>query len=245
MQVSQKTKNQLILALDGMNREEVFVLLAKIPDLLWVKVGLELFINSGPEILLELRDLGLKIFLDLKFHDIPVTMSAACRRAAKSGVELLTVHACAGSKALYMAKQGAEIGSAEVGLAPPTLLAVTILTSWDEISFGQELLINQPVAARVNYLTTLAAESGIDGVICSPLEVKLLRSNFPKPFELVTPGIRNADSDLNDQSRVMTPSEAIKAGASRLVIGRPITRAADPARAFQIFSSELESIDID
>ncbi|QVL53631.1 MAG: orotidine-5'-phosphate decarboxylase [Cyanobium sp. M30B3] len=223
----------VILALDGLGPERALRLVDEIPGLRWVKVGLELFTLAGPPVVRQLRERGLRLFLDLKFHDIPATMAGACRSAAGLGAELITVHACAGSEALAQAQQAAEAGAAAAGMASaPTLLAVTVLTSWQERRFRQELQINASIAERVEHLAGLAEAAGLGGCVCSPLEVAALRRRHPQPFVLVTPGIRPDGSDQGDQARVMTPAQAMAAGASKLVIGRPITAAADPAAAF-------------
>jgi len=232
---------KLILALDGMDKSEVFHLVEKLPNLHWVKVGLELFVKAGPEVVFELRESGLRVFLDLKFHDIPVTMAGACREAARTGAELITVHACAGLNALKEANVAAAQGALEVGCSAPTLLAVTVLTSWDSKNFARELGIDQSLEQRVDSLAQLAADSGIGGCVCSPLEVKSLRKLFPEPFYLVTPGIRDKGLNYLDQKRVMTPSEALNSGATKLVIGRPITKAIDPIVAFENICLELEN----
>ena len=198
---TKKTADKLILALDGMDKSETLRLVGKIPDLCWVKVGLELFISEGPDIIFALKDLGLKVFLDLKLHDIPNTMAGACRQAARSGAELLTVHSCAGLNALVQANESAQDGAAQVGLPPPTLLAVTILTSWDYRNFSSQLMIDQPIEKRVLLLADLAVKAGLGGCVCSPLELKSLRKLFLLPFELVTPGIRPKGSSLKDQLR--------------------------------------------
>ncbi len=233
---------KLIIALDGMSRSEVFEMISKIPELLWVKVGLELFVSTGPNIISDLRDKGLKVFLDLKFHDIPNTVAGACYQAASLGAEMMTVHACAGSKALLEAKNASVDGAKKSGLCPPKVLAVTVLTSWDERLFGEELLITQSIDERVDYLAKIAFGAGIDGCICSPREVANLRKIYPKPFELITPGIRLGSDLVNDQARVMTPSSAISLGASKLVVGRPVTLAESPCEAFENFSRELLSV---
>ena len=224
--------DRLILALDRPDAASALALAGAIPELRWVKVGLELFCAAGPEVVLQLREQGLRVFLDLKFHDIPATMAGACRSAARLGAELITVHAAAGSEALVQAQQAAQEGAAAAGLPAPTLLAVTVLTSWPPQRFAAELAIAEPVPAYAARLAALAAAAGVGGAVCSPLEVAALRAAHPEPFALVTPGIRPAGADDDDQRRVMTPPEAIAAGASRLVIGRPIHAAADPAVAF-------------
>jgi orotidine-5'-phosphate decarboxylase len=187
----------------------------------------------------QLRDQGQRVFLDLKFHDIPATMAGACRSAARLGAELMTVHACAGSEALAAAQAAAVESAAEACLPQPTLLAVTVLTSWDPARFTGELAIAEPVSTYVPRLAQLAAAAGIGGCVCSPLEVAALRASHPEPFALVTPGIRPAGAARGDQRRVMTPAEAITAGSSQLVIGRPITAAPDPAAAFAFCCAEL------
>ncbi len=232
---------KIILALDGMDPSEAISLVSRIPKLTWVKIGLELFVSAGPDFISILRDKGKKIFLDLKFHDIPNTMEKACSKAAKSGAQLITVHACAGKKALLAANKGALEGASQVNMPSPTLLAVTVLTSWDDRSFNDELLIKESINERVELLAELASNCGIGGCICSPLEVSQLREKYPEPFELITPGIRLRGGLLNDQVRIMSPSEAINLGASRLVIGRPITSAIDPSSAFERFYREISS----
>jgi orotidine-5'-phosphate decarboxylase len=231
--------DRLILALDRPDAASALALAMAIPGLCWVKVGLELFTAAGPQVVLLLRERGLRVFLDLKFHDIPATMAGACRSAARLGAELITVHACAGGEALRQAQQGALEGAGAEGLPAPLLLAVTVLTSWEPQRFAVELAITEPVDRHAARLADLAAGSGIGGAVCSPLEVAALRAAHPEPFALVTPGIRPAGTDRGDQRRVLAPAEAIAAGASRLVIGRPITAAADPAAAFAACCAEL------
>jgi orotidine-5'-phosphate decarboxylase len=231
--------DRLILALDRPDAASALALVGSIPGLRWVKVGLELFTAAGPEVVFRLRDGGLRVFLDLKFHDIPATMAGACRSAARLGAEFITVHACAGRDGLAAAAEAAREGAAQAGLPSPTLLAVTVLTSWDPGRFASELAIDETVEQRVVRLAVLAAEAGIGGAVCSPVELAPLRAAAPEPFALVTPGIRPAGAERGDQRRVMTPAEAIAAGASRLVIGRPIGAAPDPAAAFAACCAEL------
>jgi orotidine-5'-phosphate decarboxylase len=231
--------DRLILALDRPDASSALALATAIPGLRWVKVGLELFTAAGPEVVNLLRECGLRVFLDLKFHDIPATMAGACRSAARLGAELITVHAAAGSEALASAQAAALEGAAAEGLAAPTLLAVTVLTSWDPGRFASELAIVEPVPEHVVRLAALAAGAGIGGAVCSPLEAATLRARHPEPFVLVTPGIRPAGAPQGDQQRVTTPAEALAAGASRLVIGRPIAAAHDPAAAFASCCAEL------
>ena len=232
---------KLILALDGMDKEETFLILDQLPNLLWVKVGLELFVSEGPQILAQLKNRGLKIFLDLKFHDIPATMRGACRKAAKYGVDLISVHACAGTSALFEANEAAKEGAVKGGFPPPTLLAVTILTSWGDDKYSKELIINQSIKERVKILSELAFKSGIGGCVCSSDEVNALRQIYPLPFELITPGIRLTENSFDDQSRISSPSFSINNGASRIVVGRPITRAKTPELELNRFYKDISS----
>tara|TARA_Y100001968_G_scaffold306700_1_gene323754 strand:+ start:305 stop:1036 length:732 start_codon:yes stop_codon:yes gene_type:complete len=229
----------LILALDGINKEDVSTFVSLIPDLRWVKVGLELFMCAGPEILISLRELGINIFLDLKFHDIPATMGAVCRKAAQNNVQLMTVHACAGFQALRKAQSETLLGAQESGFSPPTLLAVTVLTSWQAKQFQKELLISQSLQNRVELLAGVAYEAGLGGVVCSPHESNALRKIYQEPFEIITPGIRLDDSDKNDQARFLGPCEALKEGASKIVVGRPITRSSDPNYSFKRYCDDI------
>ena len=229
----------IIVALDGMAPEQALAFSRSVEGLRWVKVGLELFVQAGPDVVAQLREQGLRVFLDLKFHDIPATMAGACRRAAGLGAELITVHACAGSEALRAAQAAASEGAQAAGLASPTLLAVTVLTSWEEQRLQRELALSQTIAEWVPSLAQLAASAGIGGCVCSPLEAASLRAQHPEPFALVTPGIRPKGTAVGDQARVLGPAEAIAAGASQLVIGRPITKAEDPSAAFAACCAEL------
>ena len=231
--------DRIIVALDGMAPDQALAFAAQVEGLCWVKVGLELFVQGGPEVVAQLRDQGLRVFLDLKFHDIPATMAGSCRRAAALGAELITVHACAGSEALQAAQAAAVEGAQTAGMLLPTLLAVTVLTSWEEQRLQRELAIAQGIAERVPALAVLSARAGIGGCVCSPLEAAALRAQHHEPFALVTPGIRPKGAAVGDQARVMGPAEAIAAGATQLVIGRPITRATDPSAAFSACCGEL------
>jgi len=239
MKIKTNPSEKIIIALDGMDKTKVFNLLEKIPEIIWVKVGLELFVSEGPDILSILRDKGKKIFLDLKFHDIPTTVARACFAASQTGAEFISLHTCAGMKALKMANEAAQEGAAKVNLMPPKLLGITILTSWTRKSFYSDLLINQSIDQRVKHLADIASKSGLGGCVCSPKEVRFLRQAYPETFELITPGIRSLGSDFNDQSRVSDASEALKMGASKLVIGRAITTSNDPSHMFKSFCDKV------
>ena len=232
---------KIIIALDGMDKNNVFNLLEKIPEIIWVKVGLELFVSEGPDVLSILRDKGKKIFLDLKFHDIPTTVAKACFAASQTGAEFISLHSCAGVKALKMANEAAQEGAAKVNLMPPKLLGITILTSWTQESFANDLLIDQSIDRRVKHLAEIASNSGLGGCVCSPREVQFLRKIYPESFDLITPGIRSIGSDTNDQSRVSDASDALKMGASKLVIGRAITQSDNPALMFKSFCDKVHN----
>ena len=236
-----KSSEKIIIALDGMNKNSVFNLIEEIPEIVWVKVGLELFVSEGPDVLSILRDKGKKIFLDLKFHDIPTTVARACFAASQTGAEFISLHTCVGTKALKMANEAAQEGAARVNLLPPKLVGITVLTSWTQESFASDLLIDQSIENRVNHLAELASSSGLAGCVCSPREVQFLRKIYPKSFDLITPGIRKIGSDINDQSRVSDASEALKMGASKLVIGRAITQSDDPLKMFKSFCDSVAS----
>lgn len=204
------------------------------PRLCRVKVGKELFTSAGPALVEELVRMGFGVFLDLKFHDIPHTVAAACRAAARLGVWMVNVHAL-GGRAMLTAAQEALAALPD----PPRLVAVTVLTSMGAADLF-EVGIEETPEAAVSRLARLAAECGLDGVVCSAREAAMLREAHGTGFLLVTPGIRPAGSEAGDQVRIATPAGAVQAGASHLVIGRPITQAADPLAALQKIQSEID-----
>jgi orotidine-5'-phosphate decarboxylase len=202
-------------------------------DLCRVKVGKELFTRAGPPLVEQLVGRGFDVFLDLKFHDIPHTVAAACAAAADLGVWMLNVHAQGGRRMLTAAREGVERAGRR-----PLLIAVTVLTSLGDDDL-REIGYPHGADALVERLAGLTAAAGLDGVVCSPREVQTLRRRHGSGFALVTPGIRPAGSARDDQQRVMTPAEAIRDGADYLVIGRPITAAADPMAALQAIQAEI------
>ncbi|MBC8518975.1 MAG: orotidine-5'-phosphate decarboxylase [Gammaproteobacteria bacterium] len=198
-----------------------------------VKVGKELFTRSGPRSVEQLVTMGFDVFLDLKYHDIPNTVASACRAAADLGVWMVNVHASGGRKMMEAARDA--LSSRE---SAPLLIAVTVLTSMDRGDLAETGLDIDP-ANQVLRLATLAEESGMDGVVCSPREISLLRGSLRDDFCLITPGIRPAGSARGDQKRVMTPAEAVALGSNWLVIGRPITAAEDPLAALHAINTTL------
>ena len=228
--------DRIIVPLDVPNLEDAITLVNRLPQVTFWKVGLELFVSTGSDILKYLKDNNKNIFLDLKFHDIPNTVAGACRAASKYGVDLLTIHATMGRKALQSAVEA--ISTAE---KPPKLLAITLLTSIDSRSLAFDLKVPLELPEYALQMAIMAQESGIDGAVCSPQEAAKLREVCGKDFLLVCPGIRPSWSVTGDQQRVTTPSQALKAGADYLVIGRPITSADDPQLAWQKICQEINS----
>lgn len=203
----------------------------------WLKVGMTLFYAEGPEIVTTLRQMGFEVFLDLKLHDIPHQVEGAAREIARLGVSMFTVHAGGGAEMMAAAVRGACAGSKECGLDTPAVLAVTVLTSMDQTALAQTGVSDDP-ARQVQRLASLAMESGVQGVVCSPQEASSMRAIMGPERLIVTPGIRLAGADQDDQARVATPRAALEAGASHLVIGRPITTAAQPVQAFERIATE-------
>lgn len=229
----------IIVPLDVSSEQEAIVLVDRLPQVSFWKVGLELFVSSGPSILHELKSRQKKIFLDLKFHDIPNTVAGACRAAARYGVDLITLHATAGKKALQAAQAAAAAGASESGQPTPKLIAITLLTSLNSRDLAFDLKIPLELPEYVLQMALLAQESGLAGAVCSPQEVASLRRTCGDDFLLVCPGVRPTWSEAGDQRRVVTPAAALKAGANYLVIGRPITAAVDPVAAFERICEEL------
>jgi orotidine-5'-phosphate decarboxylase len=229
----------IIVPLDYPSMEDAMAMARRLdPKLCRVKVGKELFAAAGPQVVERLMHAGFEVFLDLKFHDIPNTVAGACRVAAKQGVWMLNVHASGGRRMLSAA---AEAIRASSGSVRPLLIGVTILTSMSEPELA-EIGLQPNMADAVQRLAALAQESGLDGVVCSALEAPQLRRTQGAAFKLVTPGIRLANSAKDDQSRVVTPPEAIKMGSDYLVIGRPITGAAEPTVVLQQINDSLKAI---
>jgi orotidine-5'-phosphate decarboxylase len=227
---------RLAVALDTSERDEIVQLARALRRSVGVaKVGLEAFTAHGPALVGEVQAVGMPVFLDLKLHDIPNTVERAARNAARLGVTMLTVHAAGGEAMLRAAVAGAA--SAD---RPPAVLAVTVLTSLDDGALAA-LGIPGGAADRVAAWAMLAQRSGCAGVVCSPHEAAMLRSALGPEFLLVTPGVRPAGESSGDQRRVATPREAIDAGANLLVVGRPITGAADPVVAAEAILAEMAS----
>jgi orotidine-5'-phosphate decarboxylase len=227
-------RQRLIVALDVPSAAASAELVEKLEGTCqWFKVGMELFTAAGPAVLEPLIERGYSVFLDLKFHDIPNTVAGAVRSAATLGVRMVNVHAAGGPAMLAAAKAALE------GVTnPPELLAVTVLTSMDAAQLESSGIIRTP-AQQVELLAKMCLAAGIRGFVCSPQEVAALRALTGPDGVLVIPGIRPTGADTNDQKRLATPAEALRAGASYLVVGRPVSQATDPAAAAQAVLEEM------
>jgi len=229
-----KSKERLIVALDVPGAAQAEALIERLRGHVGIfKVGSQLFTSAGPDFTRALTQQGLAVFLDLKYHDIPNTVASAVAAAASLGVSLLDVHALGGlemMRAAVAARQASRM----------KLLAITVLTSHDEAALTQ-LGLSGGITSCVRRLALLARDAGLDGVVASPHEVELIREACGRDFLIVTPGIRPVGAKLGDQARAATPAAALRSGASYLVVGRPITEAADPAEAARAILAEMES----
>jgi orotidine-5'-phosphate decarboxylase len=205
-----------------------------------IKLGLEFFAAHGPDMVRRMVGRQTRLFLDLKLHDIPNTVAGAVRAVAPLQPDLLTIHASGGTAMMRAARKAAEEAAAQGGTRRPKLLGVTVLTSLDQKDLAAVGVAQAPLD-QVRKLAALAQNSGMDGVICSPFEISALRGDCGEGFLLVVPGIRPAGSAAADQKRIMTPAEAVAAGADHLVVGRPITEAADPRQAALAIAAEIDA----
>ncbi|HEX5362059.1 MAG TPA: orotidine-5'-phosphate decarboxylase [Fluviicoccus sp.] len=224
----------VIVALDFPEARSALALADRLdPSLCRLKIGKELFTREGPAVVRGLQQRGFDVFLDLKFHDIPNTVASAVHAAADLGVWMVNVHASGGRRMMTAARERLEQGS-----YPTLLIAVTVLTSSERADLAEIGLDMEPME-QVRRLAALTADCGLHGVVCSAQEAVMLRERHAKPFALVTPGIRPAGAAADDQRRIMTPKMAVEAGVDYLVIGRPVTQAADPVAALQEIIASL------
>lgn len=224
--------HKVIVALDFSSQKEVEAFLSKFDEPIYVKVGMELYYQSGPSIIEMIKSKGHRIFLDLKLHDIPNTVEKAMRGLAKLGVDMTNLHAAGGVEMMKAAKKGLGDG--------PLLLAVTQLTSTSEAQMHKDQLVSVSLEESVLNYAKGAKEAGLDGVVCSPLEAQLIKDNLGDDFFRVTPGIRPKSSEVGDQKRITTPKDARKTGSSYIVVGRPITQAEDPKKAYDDIVNDWE-----
>lgn len=233
--------DQLIVALDVSNLKEAKILVQTLSPVVKIfKIGKELFTACGPSVVEMVQASNAKVFLDLKFHDIPNTVAGACAAATRLKVFMLNVHASGGSKMMEAAAKSVDQVSAELGLAKPCLLGVTVLTSMNESDLI-EVGVEKKVSDQVEHLARLAKKSALSGVVASPHEIELIRKVAGKDFVIVTPGVRPLWAASGDQKRVMTPSEAIQKGANFIVVGRPITQSKDPLAAAEKILEEIKT----
>ena len=234
-------RNPLVVALDVDSAEQALGLVEQLRGIVGMfKIGKQLFTAAGPDIVRRIVGMGEGVFLDLKYHDIPNTVAKAGVEAARLGVKIFNVHALGGSAMMRATAEAVGEFAARESVSRPLILGVTILTSHTQASL-QELGIERELPAQVVHLAQLCAAAGIDGVVASPQEIAPIRAAVHNPsFVILTPGVRPAGAALNDQARVMTPGEAMRAGASLLVVGRPILAAPDPAAAARKIVEEIE-----
>ncbi len=232
-------KTQLIVALDVDTKEKALSLVEKLKAEVEIfKIGSELFTSCGPDIVTAVKENGCGIFLDLKFHDIPNTVAKAAARAVRLGVSILNVHALGGYDMMSKCAQAVATEAKALKIAKPKLIAVTVLTSMDENSL-KKIGINDTMEKQVLKLAKLAQDASLDGVVASPSEVKLIRTEMAEEFIIVTPGVRPEWAVANDQKRIATPKEAVLDGATYIVVGRPIVEAPDPLAAAKRILEEM------
>ncbi|MDZ4168549.1 MAG: orotidine-5'-phosphate decarboxylase [Coriobacteriia bacterium] len=241
MDATTDASDRLIIALDCDGHQAMALARTLVDEVRWLKVGMTLFYEQGPEIVERLRALGFEIFLDLKLHDIPHQVEGAARQVAALGARMLTVHAAGGRAMIEAAVRGAEAGARDAGVSAPAVIAVTVLTSMSDAELP-DIGVGTGAVEQVERLANLAKGAGVAGVVCSPKEAAIVRTVVGESALVVTPGVRPLWADAGDQSRIATPTSALNAGASHLVIGRPVTDAASPAYAAAQILQEMEGV---
>jgi len=233
-------KDKLIVALDVANTGDALAAVDRLGDDVSIyKVGFELFVSEGPNVVQRLHDKGKRVFLDLKFHDIPNTVAMAAKAAARLGVFMLNVHASGGLEMMQRTVGSVSDLCAKEGLQRPKIIAVTVLTSMTTEILRNELMMTVSVKSHVRTLAALAHKAGLDGVVASPQEIALIKEQCGREFLVVTPGIRPSWTPPDDQRRTATPQEALRSGADFLVMGRALLKADDPVRALEVLSLEM------
>ncbi len=228
----QWVKDRLIVALDKPDKKQVLQLIQELGDeIVWYKVGMELYYNQGNALVEELLAAKKKVFLDLKFHDIPNTVEQASRAATRLGISMFNVHVAGGLQMMRQAKAGSLEEAQKQGYQPPMVLGMTILTSLSQQVFNHEVGFSGTIRHKVLHWAALAQKAGLDGVVASAQEAEAIKRECGQEFKIITPGIRPAGSSLDDQSRVMDPAKALDAGSDFLVVGRPITKDENPRKA--------------
>ncbi len=231
----------VIIALDVDAREKALEMVRKLsPGVSWFKVGMELFSAVGPEIVREIAATGAKVFVDLKFHDIPNTVAGAGAAITRLGAAMFNVHCSGGREMMRQTLERSREAALKDGLELPRIIGVTVLTSMSQEVLKGEIGVGRDMTEQVKALALLAREAGLDGVVASPREIEVIRAECGPDFLIVTPGVRPSWSARDDQHRVMTPAEAYRLGATHLVVGRPITGAPDPREAWNKIVAEME-----
>jgi len=231
--------HKIIIALDVKHGQDALTLVDRLEDAEIFKVGLELFTAEGPSLFEDLKSRQKHLFLDLKLHDIPNTVAGAVASGVRHGIHMMTLHAAGGREMMARARETAQKTAQESGLSRPLLLGVTILTSLKDNHLA-EIGMEADTETQVLRLARLAFEAGMDGVVCSPWEIALIKEECGKDFLVVAPGIRPAWAAAQDQKRIMTPAQAMDRGADYIVIGRPVTQASSPSEALTRIIEELE-----
>jgi len=238
---SLSARERLVLALDVDDFKSAEELVDKLKDYVGVfKVGSQLFTSEGGDVVRMIRESGSKVFLDLKFHDIPNTVKGAAESATKLGVYMFNIHASGGYEMMKAAADAARETSIKLGIKKPLILGVTVLTSINQEILKKEIGVNKNVKEHVVHLAKLAKSAGLDGVVASPQEIMVIRNACGNDFIILTPGIRPAGEEINDQRRIMTPKQALEQGADFIVIGRPIRNAKNPVKAARNIIREME-----
>ncbi len=242
MQSRLTSQDRLVIALDLDDADLALSLVDELRDAVGMfKVGHQLFTAFGPEIVRRITGRGCRVFLDLKYHDIPATVAKASAEAVKLGASIFNVHALGGLDMMRAAAESAQDTAARLGVPPPAVLAVTVLTSMDEQGLRRELKIGRSLPRTVSHFAKMAKRAGLNGVVASPQEIALLRRSVRGAFVILTPGVRPAWAGKDDQKRVLTPGEAIAAGADYIVVGRPVLKADNRKRAVELIVSEIDA----
>ncbi len=235
-----KAAESVIVALDVDSREKAMEIVNKLsPGVSWFKVGMELFSAVGPEIVREIAAMGARVFVDLKFHDIPNTVAGAGAAITRLGAAMFNVHCSGGREMMRLTLERSRESALKLGLNLPKIIGVTVLTSMSQEVLTGETGVSREMTEQVKALAVLAREAGLDGVVASPREIEVIRAACGPDFLIVTPGVRPTWSARDDQRRVMTPAEAYRLGATHLVVGRPITGAPDPTEAWGKIIAEM------
>lgn len=238
----QKPAEKIIVALDVDNEEDAYMLVSQLsPAITFYKIGLKLFVSCGPRIITGLKKFGVRVFLDLKFHDIPNTVASTARVAVGYGVDMFNIHLSGGREMILRTVDAAENTSAQLGIPCPLIVGVTVLTSFNQKNLQEEAGVQRNLEDHVLHLAQMAKECRLNGVVASPREAPVIRKEIGDDFIIVTPGVRPLWAASGDQQRIMTPRRALQEGASYLVIGRPIIEHPSPREAAEKILAEIRS----